>query len=72
MSTKVVLEEQLQRLENEIKADEAWIDFIDRKTEHHSDALELILDRLERLELSFNTQSERIIDMAKALNALCP
>ena len=54
MSTKIVLEEQLQRLESTIQADEAWIDFIDRKTEHHSDALEHILDRLERLEKVFN------------------
>ena len=29
MSTKTVLEEQMHRLEKEIKADEAWIEYIE-------------------------------------------
>ncbi len=50
MSSKYVLEEQLHKLESEVAADEAWINYIDGEVREQNDKAKSIMARLDEIE----------------------
>ena len=58
MSTKVILEEAVKDLNNIIKADEAWIEYIDGKVMANTDNVVSIDARLDELKLKWTILHE--------------
>lgn len=50
MSSKYVLEEQLHKLESEVAADEAWINYIDGEVREQNDKTRSVMARLDEIE----------------------
>ena len=72
MSTKTVLEEQLHKLENEIKADEAWIEYIDQKVHDLNDENRSFSARMDELHAKLDDAIRVVEDLGRTLDALRP
>jgi hypothetical protein len=72
MSTKVILEEAVKDLNNIIKADEAWIEYIDGKVMSNTDNLISLDDRLDEIEAKMDAFVRVLEDLGKAVDALRP
>ena len=72
MSTKVILEEAVKDLNNIIKADEAWIEYIEGKVMSNTDNLISLDDRLDEIEAKMDAFVRVLEDLGKAVDALRP
>jgi hypothetical protein len=72
MSTKVILEEAVKDLNNIIKADEAWMEYIDSKVMINTDSLISLDDRLDEIEAKMDNFTRVLEDLGKSLDALRP
>ena len=72
MSTKVILEEAVKDLNNIIKADEAWIEYIDGKVMANTDNVVSIDARLDEIEAKMDNFARVLEDLGKCLDALRP
>lgn len=72
MSTKTVLEEQLHKLENEIKADEAWIEYIDQKVHDLNDENRSVSARMDELNAKLEDAIRIVENLGRTLDALRP
>ena len=70
MSTKTVLEEQLHKLEKEIKADEAWIEYIDQKVHGLSDESVSLSARLDETDAKLEDSLRILKSLGRTLDAL--
>ena len=72
MSTKTVLEEQLHKLEKEIKADEAWIEYIDQKVNDLNDENRSVSARMDELNAKLEDAIRIVENLGRTLDALRP
>jgi hypothetical protein len=72
MSTKVVLEQAVQDLNNIIKADEAWMEYIDSKVMVNTDSVISLDARLDEIEAKMDDFVRVLEDLGKALDVLRP
>jgi hypothetical protein len=72
MSTKVILEEAVKDLNNIIKADEAWMEYIDSKVMINTDSLISLDDRLDEIEAKMDNFTRVLENLGKSLDALRP
>ena len=72
MSTKIVLEQAVQDLNNIIKADEAWMEYIDSKVMINTDSVISIDARLDEIEAKMDDFVRVLEDLGKALDVLRP
>jgi hypothetical protein len=72
MSTKVVLEQAVQDLNNIIKADEAWMEYIDSKVMVNTDSVVSLDARLDEIEAKMDDFVRVLEDLGKALDVLRP
>ena len=72
MSTKIVLEQAVQDLNNIIKADEAWMEYIDSKVMVNTDSVISIDARLDEIEAKMDDFVRVLEDLGKALDVLRP
>lgn len=68
MSTKTVLEEQLHKLESEIAADEAWIEYVDRKSDEARDEVVDLAWRFGRLEAKLEAFEKTMKEFSELLD----
>lgn len=76
MSTKTVLEEQMSRLEKEIKADEAWIEYIETQVDGNKEDLEVVTRsvhaRIDEMEAKIDDCIRIVEQLGRALDAFRP
>ena len=70
MSTKTVLEEQLHKLESEIAADEAWIEYVDRKSDEARDQVVDLAWRFGRLEAKLEAFEKNMNEFSELIDAV--
>ena len=70
MSTKVILEESIRKIEREIQADEAWIEFVDNKVQNTSEEVVCLSARFDEMEAKIDNMTRIIEDLGKTLDAV--
>lgn len=70
MTTKAVLEEAIYKIEKEIQADEAWIEYIDGEVRVQNDAQKSISARLDEIEAKMDRVTRIMEDLGRAIDVI--
>ena len=70
MTTKAVLEEAIHKIEKEIQADEAWIEYIDGEVRVQNDAQKSISARLDEIEAKMDRVTRIMEDLGRAIDVI--
>lgn len=70
MSTKVILEESIRKIEREIEADEAWIEFVDNKVQDTSEEVLSLSARFDEMEAKIDDITRIVENLGKTLDAI--